>query len=152
MNNVSISIVSISTSFLAVTAGLFAGCSVGIGFTGRGPGIAPQSSEATEMPRFVVASATFRPVEPGSRRVTAAAVSPKSAGAPPEPPWWCFTPSRTVPSGGYAAFHLSLDPEASAARKVVFGIAGNRWWPPPCRDAPSPRAILKFEILLANVV
>ena len=125
-----------------------------------------------------IASATFRPVEPGLRRATAevvlrnggptpvtvtnvwlggvalgtsprvsasrlasaftfdvggASVAPKAAGAPPEPPWWGFTPSRTVPPGGYAAFRLSLDPEASAAREVVFGVAGG---PPVAATLP----------------
>ena len=128
-----------------------------------------KGDERTSSVAARIASATFRPVEPGSRRATAevvlrnggptpvtvtnvwlggvalgttprvsasrlasaftfdvggASVAPKAAGAPPEPPWWCFTPSRTVPPGGYAAFRLSLDPEASAAREVVFGVAG----------------------------
>ena len=65
--------------------------------------------------------------------VGGASVAPKAAGAPPEPPWWGFTPSRTVPPGGYAAFRLSLDPSSSAAREVVFGVAGG---PPVAATLP----------------
>ena len=44
-----------------------------------------KGDERTSSVAARIASATFRPVEPGSRRATAAAVSPKSAGATSEP-------------------------------------------------------------------
>ena len=42
-----------------------------------------------------------------------------------EPLWWGFTPSRTIPSGGYAAFRASM-PHSVGGRYFVFELSDGR--------------------------